>query len=157
MCSQVAAQLQHQQSSGIIEPYQSTDASEISMLDKYRFRRRLSPPSTVCSNASVLEQNVLLGLDRTTEDSIIMHHHYQQQQQQQLQHRSHCFKERTRNLLRESYLSDPYPSPGRKRLLAESTGLSPTQVGNWFKNRRQRDRAAASKNRCVQLYSANHV
>ena len=60
---------------------------------------------------------------------------------------SHCFKERTRNLLRESYLHDPYPSPGRKRQLAESTGLSPTQVGNWFKNRRQRDRAAATKNR----------
>lgn len=60
---------------------------------------------------------------------------------------SHCFKERTRNLLRESYLHDPYPSPGRKRQLADSTGLSPTQVGNWFKNRRQRDRAAATKNR----------
>jgi len=60
---------------------------------------------------------------------------------------SHCFKERTRNLLRESYLVDPYPSPARKRQLADSTGLSPTQVGNWFKNRRQRDRAAATKNR----------
>jgi len=62
---------------------------------------------------------------------------------------SHCFKERTRNLLRESYLLDPYPSPVRKRQLAESTGLSATQVGNWFKNRRQRDRAAATKNRCL--------
>ena len=60
---------------------------------------------------------------------------------------SHCFKERTRNLLRESYLTDPYPSPARKRQLADSTGLSATQVGNWFKNRRQRDRAAATKNR----------
>ena len=60
---------------------------------------------------------------------------------------SHCFKERTRNLLRESYLHDPYPSPTCKRQLADTTGLSPTQVGNWFKNRRQRDRAAANKNR----------
>lgn len=61
--------------------------------------------------------------------------------------KSHCFKERTRNTLRESYLKDPYPNPSRKRELAESTALTPTQVGNWFKNRRQRDRAAAAKHR----------
>ncbi|XP_063426455.1 homeobox protein SIX6-like [Mytilus trossulus] len=61
--------------------------------------------------------------------------------------KTHCFKERTRNLLREWYLQDPYPNPTKKRELAQATGLTPTQVGNWFKNRRQRDRAAASKNR----------
>lgn len=61
--------------------------------------------------------------------------------------KSHCFKERTRNLLREFYLKDPYPNPTKKRELAQVTGLTATQVGNWFKNRRQRDRAAASKNR----------
>ncbi|XP_062820965.1 homeobox protein SIX3-like [Anolis carolinensis] len=65
------------------------------------------------------------------------------------------FKERTRNLLREWYLQDPYPNPSRKRHLAQATGLTPTQVGNWFKNRRQRDRAASAKHRlqkelCVQ-------
>lgn len=63
------------------------------------------------------------------------------------EHRTHCFKERTRGLLRQCYLQDPYPNPGRKRELAHATGLTPTQVGNWFKNRRQRDRAAAAKNR----------
>lgn len=63
--------------------------------------------------------------------------------------KTHCFKERTRSLLREWYLQDPYPNPGKKRELAAATGLTPTQVGNWFKNRRQRDRAAAAKNRCV--------
>ncbi|XP_028566738.2 homeobox protein SIX6-like [Podarcis muralis] len=57
------------------------------------------------------------------------------------------FKERTRNLLREWYLQDPYPNPSRKRHLAQATGLTPTQVGNWFKNRRQRDRAASAKHR----------
>ncbi|VDP77790.1 unnamed protein product [Echinostoma caproni] len=57
--------------------------------------------------------------------------------------KTHCFKERTRGLLREWYLQDPYPSPAKKRELASATGLTPTQVGNWFKNRRQRDRAAA--------------
>ena len=128
--------------------------------------------------------------------------------------KTHCFKERTRSLLREWYLqgkmisvsivrtykpnfsaqtllkaklSDPYPNPSKKRELAQATGLTPTQVnlfvsilklfrrilllqhwfplpfkssfhspqlmddcpqvGNWFKNRRQRDRAAAAKNR----------
>lgn len=61
--------------------------------------------------------------------------------------KTHCFKERTRNLLREWYLQDPYPNPTKKRELAQGTGLTPTQVGNWFKNRRQRDRAAAAKNR----------
>lgn len=63
--------------------------------------------------------------------------------------KTHCFKERTRSLLREWYLQDPYPNPGKKRELASATGLTPTQVGNWFKNRRQRDRAAAAKNRYV--------
>lgn len=61
--------------------------------------------------------------------------------------KTHCFKEKTRNLLREWYLRDPYPNPAKKRELAGATGLTPTQVGNWFKNRRQRDRAAAAKNR----------
>ncbi|CAD7089273.1 unnamed protein product [Hermetia illucens] len=64
--------------------------------------------------------------------------------------KTHCFKERTRSLLREWYLQDPYPNPTKKRELAKATGLNPTQVGNWFKNRRQRDRAAAAKNRMQQ-------
>lgn len=65
--------------------------------------------------------------------------------------KTHCFKERTRSLLREWYLQDPYPNPTKKRELAAATGLTPTQVGNWFKNRRQRDRAAAAKNRSAVL------
>ncbi|GBM29269.1 Homeobox protein SIX3 [Araneus ventricosus] len=64
--------------------------------------------------------------------------------------KTHCFKERTRSLLREWYLQDPYPNPTKKKELAQATGLTPTQVGNWFKNRRQRDRAAAAKNRLLQ-------
>jgi hypothetical protein len=47
----------------------------------------------------------------------------------------------------ETLIADPYPNPSKKRELAQATGLTPTQVGNWFKNRRQRDRAAAAKNR----------
>ncbi|CAH8472820.1 unnamed protein product [Heterobilharzia americana] len=64
--------------------------------------------------------------------------------------KTHCFKERTRGLLREWYLQDPYPSPAKKRELANATGLTATQVGNWFKNRRQRDRAAAAKNQQLE-------
>lgn len=52
-----------------------------------------------------------------------------------------------RSLLREWYLQDPYPNPSKKKELASKTGLTAMQVGNWFKNRRQRDRAAAAKNK----------
>nr|WDE41099.1 six3/6 [Convolutriloba macropyga] len=69
--------------------------------------------------------------------------------------KTHCFKERTRGLLREYYLTDPYPNPNKKKELAQLTGLTPTQVGNWFKNRRQRDRAAAAKNRGTALNNFN--
>ncbi|OTF73485.1 homeobox protein SIX-like protein [Euroglyphus maynei] len=58
---------------------------------------------------------------------------------------SYCFKEKSRNVLREWYSQNPYPSPREKRDLAEATGLTTTQVSNWFKNRRQRDRAAEAK------------
>ncbi|XP_023226645.1 homeobox protein six1-like [Centruroides sculpturatus] len=60
---------------------------------------------------------------------------------------SYCFKEKSRNVLREWYAHNPYPSPREKRELAEATGLTTTQVSNWFKNRRQRDRAAEAKER----------
>lgn len=52
----------------------------------------------------------------------------------------YCFKERSRNALKDMYKRNRYPSPAEKRNLAKITGLSLTQVSNWFKNRRQRDR-----------------
>ncbi|XP_026134430.1 homeobox protein SIX2-like [Carassius auratus] len=60
---------------------------------------------------------------------------------------SYCFKEKSRSVLREWYTHNPYPSPREKRELADATGLTTTQVSNWFKNRRQRDRAAEAKER----------
>ncbi|KAG8443631.1 hypothetical protein GDO86_008976 [Hymenochirus boettgeri] len=60
---------------------------------------------------------------------------------------SYCFKEKSRSVLREWYAHNPYPSPREKRELAEATGLTTTQVSNWFKNRRQRDRAAEANER----------
>ncbi|KAL8219833.1 UNVERIFIED_CONTAM: hypothetical protein K2H54_034631 [Gekko kuhli] len=53
----------------------------------------------------------------------------------------YCFKRRSRAALRDSYGRSRYPSPEQKRRLARDTGLSLTQVSNWFKNRRQRDRS----------------
>lgn len=64
---------------------------------------------------------------------------------------SYCFKEKSRSVLRDWYSHNPYPSPREKRELAEGTGLTTTQVSNWFKNRRQRDRAAEQKDRSVNL------
>ncbi|XP_055705089.1 homeobox protein six1 isoform X2 [Phlebotomus papatasi] len=58
---------------------------------------------------------------------------------------SYCFKEKSRSILRDWYAQNAYPSPRDKRSLSEITGLTTTQVSNWFKNRRQRDRAAEHK------------
>lgn len=52
----------------------------------------------------------------------------------------YCFKEKSRMALKECYKQNRYPTPDEKRALAKKTGLTLTQVSNWFKNRRQRDR-----------------
>ena len=44
-----------------------------------------------------------------------------------------------------------YFSPREKRELAEMTDLTVTQVSNWFKNRRQRERAAEAKGTTLRL------
>ncbi|XP_015196580.2 homeobox protein SIX5 isoform X2 [Lepisosteus oculatus] len=58
----------------------------------------------------------------------------------------YCFKEKSRNALKECYRSNRYPTLDEKRHLAKITGLSLTQVSNWFKNRRQRDRTPSGTN-----------
>ncbi|VDN12867.1 unnamed protein product [Dibothriocephalus latus] len=60
---------------------------------------------------------------------------------------SYCFKEKSRAILRDWYTHNAYPSPRDKRELSELTGLTTTQVSNWFKNRRQRDRASDTRDR----------
>ncbi|XP_065361368.1 protein sine oculis [Calliphora vicina] len=52
----------------------------------------------------------------------------------------YCFKEKSRNALKDCYQTNRYPTPDEKKTLAKKTGLTLTQVSNWFKNRRQRDR-----------------
>ncbi|XP_041733314.1 homeobox protein SIX5 [Coregonus clupeaformis] len=58
----------------------------------------------------------------------------------------YCFKEKSRNALKECYKSNRYPTPDEKKNLAKMTGLSLTQVSNWFKNRRQRHRTPSGTN-----------
>lgn len=69
---------------------------------------------------------------------------------------SYCFKEKSRSILREWYFRKPYPSPREKRELASITGLTATQVSNWFKNRRQRDRAAHGHSRDEEGFRPIH-
>ncbi|ENN77312.1 protein sine oculis [Dendroctonus ponderosae] len=70
---------------------------------------------------------------------------------------SYCFKEKSRSVLRDWYSHNPYPSPREKRELAEATGLTTTQVSNWFKNRRQRDRAAEHKDSNQPMSDKPHM
>lgn len=58
----------------------------------------------------------------------------------------YCFKEKARMALKEFYFKkNKYPTPDDKRELSKRTGLSLTQVSNWFKNRRQRDRPSTGR------------
>ncbi|XP_061098878.1 homeobox protein SIX4-like [Conger conger] len=52
----------------------------------------------------------------------------------------YCFKEKSRNALKDLYKRNKYPSPVEKRNLVKITGLSLMQISNWFKNKRQRDK-----------------
>ena len=58
----------------------------------------------------------------------------------------YCFKATCRQALKDCYTANKYPSPEEKRALAKRTGLSITQINNWFKNRRQRDKAPNGQN-----------
>ncbi|PIO64160.1 homeobox domain protein [Teladorsagia circumcincta] len=51
---------------------------------------------------------------------------------------------KSRNVLRDAYKKQAYPSVEDKKRLAAQTELTVTQVSNWFKNKRQRERAAGT-------------
>ncbi|PIO72640.1 homeobox domain protein [Teladorsagia circumcincta] len=57
---------------------------------------------------------------------------------------NYCFKSKSRNVLRDAYKKQAYPSVEDKKRLAAQTELTVTQVSNWFKNKRQRERAAGT-------------
>ncbi|ESO09868.1 hypothetical protein HELRODRAFT_143898, partial [Helobdella robusta] len=52
----------------------------------------------------------------------------------------YCFKEKSRHTLKVSFKNNRYPSLEEKKFLTKKTGLTLTQVSNWFKNRRQRNK-----------------
>ncbi|CAJ0582716.1 unnamed protein product, partial [Mesorhabditis spiculigera] len=60
---------------------------------------------------------------------------------------NYCFKAKSRTVLRDAYKKCQYPSVDDKKKLAQQTELTVTQVSNWFKNKRQRDRAAGNLDR----------
>ena len=60
---------------------------------------------------------------------------------------NYCFKEKARNVLNALYEKNHYPSAKEKYELAKETDLTVTQVSNWFKNKRQRVRAAEQRHR----------
>ena len=54
----------------------------------------------------------------------------------------HLFKESSRSLLQEFFDKNPYPTPEEKRDLTRKSQLSYSQVSNFFKNRRGRQRGS---------------
>eukprot|EP00116_Pleurobrachia_bachei_P006174 sb/3466436/ len=54
----------------------------------------------------------------------------------------HLFKESSRDILASAYNQCAYPTPDEKRALCSQSGLTYSQVTNYFKNRRGRERAA---------------
>ncbi|XP_076245179.1 homeobox protein six4 [Calliopsis andreniformis] len=63
----------------------------------------------------------------------------------------YCFKERSRKALKDCYMVNKYPTPDDKKNLSKKTGLTLTQVSNWFKNRRQRDRTPQTRTDMLPL------
>ena len=57
-------------------------------------------------------------------------------------HSRHLFKESSRSILQDFYDSNPYPTPEEKRELARKSQLSYSQVSNFFKNKRGRQRGS---------------
>ena len=56
----------------------------------------------------------------------------------------HLFKESSRSLLQEFFDKNPYPTPEEKRDLTSKSQLSYSQVSNFFKNRRGRQRGSGN-------------
>ena len=57
----------------------------------------------------------------------------------------YSLKEKSRQLLKEYYGQNRFPSPQERRPIAKQTGLTYKQVSNWFKNRRQREKIPSKK------------
>ncbi|CAH8505354.1 unnamed protein product [Schistosoma curassoni] len=56
----------------------------------------------------------------------------------------YCFKQNVRHILIQYYQQNKYPNSREKYEISIKTGLTFTQVSNWFKNHRQRDKSLES-------------
>ncbi|KAH8860983.1 Protein sine oculis [Schistosoma japonicum] len=66
----------------------------------------------------------------------------------------YCFKQNVRRQLTEYYQRNKYPNSDEKYKLSIKTGLTITQISNWFKNHRQRDKSLESTD--VHLQNGNN-
>ena len=57
----------------------------------------------------------------------------------------HLYKKSVRELLAHFFETNPYPSPAEKRTLAKQCELSYQQIGNFFKNKRGRNKPTEQK------------
>uniref|UniRef100_A0A914LRP1 Homeobox domain-containing protein n=1 Tax=Meloidogyne incognita TaxID=6306 RepID=A0A914LRP1_MELIC len=57
----------------------------------------------------------------------------------------YSFRKGARELLKEYYNQNKYPKSEEKRELERKSGLTNTQISNWFKNRRQRSKGERRK------------
>lgn len=64
----------------------------------------------------------------------------------------YCFKEKHRNELKELYMRNKYPGFEERMEVSKKTGLTMTQVSNWFKNRRQRERSPETDMRVFRRF-----
>uniref|UniRef100_A0A1I8BBG8 Homeobox domain-containing protein n=1 Tax=Meloidogyne hapla TaxID=6305 RepID=A0A1I8BBG8_MELHA len=57
----------------------------------------------------------------------------------------YSFRKGDREILKDHYNRNQYPNSEEKREIARKTGLTMTQISNWFKNRRQRAKGETRK------------
>uniref|UniRef100_A0A1B0CMM2 Putative transcription factor six n=1 Tax=Lutzomyia longipalpis TaxID=7200 RepID=A0A1B0CMM2_LUTLO len=115
------------------------------------------PPSEVLrTNESVLRARALVAYHRGLFHelySLLESHCFPPKYHAELQtlwykaHYKEAEKVRGRSLgaVDKYRLRKKYPTPDEKKTLAKKTGLTMTQVSNWFKNRRQRDRTPQAR------------
>uniref|UniRef100_A0A7E4W0R4 Homeobox domain-containing protein n=1 Tax=Panagrellus redivivus TaxID=6233 RepID=A0A7E4W0R4_PANRE len=64
----------------------------------------------------------------------------------------YSFTEKARGTLKKFYLQNKYPNADQKREISARTGLKITQISNWFKNKRQRDKPGSDSSMSSPRY-----
>uniref|UniRef100_A0AC34FDZ9 Homeobox domain-containing protein n=1 Tax=Panagrolaimus sp. ES5 TaxID=591445 RepID=A0AC34FDZ9_9BILA len=69
----------------------------------------------------------------------------------------YSFRDCDRQVLKQYYHQNKYPNPTEKKKIAEITGLDVTQISNWFKNRRQRDKPGSDSSLSPRPFALNYI